>query len=243
MVPIVDRTEEYITAREITARSRGGGGPGAHPAGHYQAARNTRMVGGHSVSRDNRGHVREIRTAHGTEIHRNLRGGREIRSVHNGRVVYGDGRGHGYTQRAYFRDRRGRAYYQRTYVGRDGRMYAHAYRGYYYRGHPYYGYAPAYYYHPAYYAWAYNPWPAPVYYGWGWAGNPWYGNYGYYFAPAPYYPAPALWIADYMIAANLQAAYAAGVAAGAAESRGGRRRRRSSRSCMGQSERDCRHDP
>ncbi len=199
----------------------GRGGPGNHPAGHFQAARNTRMVGGHSVSRDGRGRVREIRTAHGTEIHHDLRGGRSLRTMHNGRVLYGDGHGHGYSQRAYY-NHGGHAYYQRTYYGRDGRMYARAYRGYYWHGHPYYGYAPGYYYHPAFYAYAYNPWPAPVYYGWGWGASPWYGSYGYYFAPAPYYPTPALWIADYMIAANLQAAYAAGQAAGAAEaSQGG----------------------
>jgi hypothetical protein len=167
------------------------------------------------VSRDGRGHVREIRTAHGTEIHRNLRGGRTLRSEHNGRVVYGDGRGHGYSQRAYY-NHGGHAYYQRTYIGRDGRPYARAYRGYYWHGHPYYGYAPAFYYHPAFYGWAYNPWPAPVYWGWGWAGAPWYGYYGAYFTPYPYYASPAFWLTDYLIAANLQAAYAAQAAAASA---------------------------
>ena len=188
-----------------------------HMGGAYHAARTTRVVGGHTVSRDPRGRVREIRTVHGTEIHRNLRGGTTLRTVHNGRIVYGDGRGHGYTQRAYFRDHRGRAYYQRTYIGRDGRVYARAYRGYYWRGHPYYGYAPVYYYHPGYYAWAYRPWPAPVYWSWGWGPSPWYGYYGYYFAPAPYYATPALWLTDFLLAADLQAAYQAGHAAGVAD--------------------------
>ena len=60
---------------------------------------------------------------------------------------------------------------------------------------------------PSYYGWAYNPWAAPVAYGWGWGGSPWYGYYGYYFAPAPVYATPSLWITDYLLAANLQAAY------------------------------------
>ena len=60
-----------------------------------------------------------------------------------------------------------------------------------------------------YYGWAYNPWAAPVYCGWGWGGSPWYGYYGGYFAPYPVYPSAAFWLTDYLIAANLQAAYAA----------------------------------
>ncbi len=51
--------------------------------------------------------------------------------------------------------------------------------------------------------------------GWGWGGTPWYGYYGYYFAPYPVYPSPAFWLTDYIIAANLQAAYAAQAAANA----------------------------
>jgi hypothetical protein len=44
--------------------------------------------------------------------------------------------------------------------------------------------------------------------GWGWGGSPWYGFYGGYFAPYPMYPSAAFWLTDYLIAANLQAAYA-----------------------------------
>jgi hypothetical protein len=83
------------------------------------------------------------------------------------------------------------------------------YAGYYYGGYPYYGYYPSYYYAPAYYGWAYNPWPAPVAYGWGWGGAPWYGYYGYYYQPYPVYPSAYFWLTDYMLAASLQAAYAA----------------------------------
>ena len=54
-----------------------------------------------------------------------------------------------------------------------------------------------------------HPWPAPVYYNWGWGGAPWYGYYGVYYQPYPVYPYAALWLTDYLISANLQAAYAA----------------------------------
>ena len=147
-------------------------------------------------------------------IDHGVHGGRHVVTERNGRRVVGMGHGRGYSERAYY-NHGGRSYYQRTYY-MGGRRYAYAYRGYYYHGARYYGYAPAYYYHPAYYGWAYNPWPAPVYYNWGWAGNPWYGAYGYYYEPYPAYAAAPFWLTDYMISANLQAAYEAGLAEGAA---------------------------
>jgi hypothetical protein len=143
-------------------------------------------------------------------IHRNLGGGRTIVSERNGRTVVNTGRQGGYVQRAYV-NRNGRSYYQRTYVV-GGRSYARVYRGYEYRGYHYYGYVPGYYYHPVFYGWAYNPWVSPVYYGpaaWGWAGTPWFGVYGGFFTPYPVYPSASLWLTDYLLAANLQAAYQA----------------------------------
>ena len=97
------------------------------------------------------------------------------------------------------------------------------YRGYYYHQHRYYGYYPSYWYRPAFYGWAYRPWGAPVYWGvgiggWGW--GPWYGYYGGYFAPYSVYPSAAFWLTDYVIAANLQAAYEARADANAAYDRG-----------------------
>jgi hypothetical protein len=104
---------------------------------------------------------------------------------------------------------------QRTYVY-GGRTYVNVYRGYSWHGGVYYGYMPHYYYGHSFYGWAYAPWGAPVVWGWGWGPAPWYGYNAYYFAPAPVYPYPALWITDYLLAANLQAAYDARVAANAA---------------------------
>jgi hypothetical protein len=147
------------------------------------------------------------------KIEHGVHGGRRIEGTHNGRRVVSYGRHGGYSQRAYYRHG-GREYSQRTYYS-GGRYYAYGYRNYSYGGYAYYGYAPSYYYGPAYYGWAYNPWPAPVVYGWGWGGSPWYGYYGPYFAPYPVYPTAAFWLTDYLIAANLQAAYEAQQDAGA----------------------------
>jgi hypothetical protein len=152
------------------------------------------------------------------QIQHNLRGGRTIVSERSGVRIVTRGGGRGYVQRTYV-TRGGRSYYSRTYYD-HGVYRVGIYRGYYYRGYRYYGYYPGYWYHPAFYGWAFRPWGAPVYWGlgiggWGWGGAPWFGFYGGYFAPYPVYSSPAFWLTDYVIAANLQAAYAAQAAANA----------------------------
>ncbi len=149
------------------------------------------------------------------DINHGIHGGRTIRSERNGRVIMNDGRHGGYVQRAYM-VRGGRSYYARTYV-RDGHAYSRVYRGYDYHGYHYYGYVPGRFYHPGFYGWAYHPWFHPVFYGpavWGWAGAPWFAVYHGWFTPYPVYATAGLWLTDYMIASNLQAAYQAGVEAG-----------------------------
>jgi hypothetical protein len=134
----------------------------------------------------------------------------------NGRKIVATGRHGGYVERPYL-TRGGRSYVQRTYVV-GGNSYVSVYRSYTYGGVVYYGYVPAYYYQPVYYGWAYNPWGAPVVYGpaaWGWAGSPWYGYYPGYFAPYPAYASASEWLTDYLLAANLQVAYAAAAQANA----------------------------
>jgi hypothetical protein len=140
-------------------------------------------------------------------IEHGLHGGRTVVSEHNGARIVTTGKHGGYVQRPYA-VRNGHTYVSRTYVV-NGRSYTQVYRSYYYGGRAYYGYYPAYYYGPAFYGWAYNPWPSPISWGWGWSSDPWYGYYGGYFAPYPVYPTAAFWLTDYLIAANLQAAYAA----------------------------------
>jgi hypothetical protein len=176
------------------------------------------LPGGHvaSVSTRPNGRVATIH-ANGLAINHGVRGGRVIVSEHNGRTIVSEGHHGGYVQRPYL-NRGGRSYYQRTYY-RNGHAYSRAYRGYEYHGGHYYGYVPDHYYHPRYYGWAYHPWSRPVYYSpaaWGWAGSPWYGAYGGFFTPYPVYATASLWLTDYLIASNLQAAYQAGVQAGAA---------------------------
>jgi hypothetical protein len=95
-----------------------------------------------------------------------------------------------------------------------GRSYAVVYRGYAYRGYPYYRPVPAYIYSPAYYGWMVNPWQQPVVYGWGWAGQPWFVAYGGVFTPYQTYPSFNAWMTDYVISSNLQQAYDAGRADG-----------------------------
>jgi len=182
---------------------------GNRPAPGRQVA----LRGGGTASIRPNGQIRSI-NRNGMHIEHGLNGSRRIESTHNGARIVTTGRNSGYVQRAYV-TRGGHAYVSRTVII-DHRAYSRVYRSYPYHGHYYYGYHPGFYYHPAYYGWAYNPWPAPVYYGWGWGGAPWYGYYGGFFAPYPVYPSAAFWLTDYLIAANLQAAYQAQAAANAA---------------------------
>jgi hypothetical protein len=162
------------------------------------------------------GEIRVI-DKNGMHIERNLQGGRTtLNERPDGTRVVTTGKQGGYVQHPYFNragrpyvDLAGHHYYSRTYYD-HGVYRTGVYRGYDYRGRTYYGYYPAYYYRPAFYAWGYNPWPGPVYWGlgaWGWGGAPWYGYYG--FTPYLSYAGPAFWLTDYLLAANLQAAYAA----------------------------------
>ncbi len=151
------------------------------------------------------------------QIQRNVYGERVVVTERNGTRIVTTGAARGYVQHAYL-TRGGRSYYSRTYLDR-GVTQVGVYRGYNYGGRQYYGYYPEYWYHPAFYGWAYTPWSAPIYWnvgagGWGWAGAPWYAYYGGYFAPYPVYASAAFWLTDYLIAADLEAAYAARNAAG-----------------------------
>ena len=180
-----------------------------------------RVVTSHgTVARYNpQGGVRTIHTANGTTVFRTPGGQRQVTTVYrgpngqiNGRVVT-TGTNRGYAERTYYHG--GATYMRRTYVY-GGHTTVAVYRGYGYHGVTYYRYVPPYYYRPAFYGWGYRPWgPAVVYTGWGWYGSPWYRSYGYYFAPYPVYPSAAFWLTDYLIAQNLQAAYAAQAAAAA----------------------------
>ena len=162
---------------------------------------------GHEAKFSSNGRVKEVHAGNMTVTHgpgNMRRSAVENRETHTRMVAEGHGRG--YIEHRY--EYGGHAYYARGYYYHGG-YYRSYYHPYYYGGVQVYGYMPAYYYPTAYYGWAYNPWPAPAPYAWGWGAAPWYGYYGAYFRPYPVYAAPSYWLADYMIAATLQAAYTA----------------------------------
>jgi hypothetical protein len=143
----------------------------------------------------------------GVHVDYGARGTRTISSSLNGAHIVTTGAHQGYVQRPYV-THNGHTYVQRTYVVNHV-AYTAAYRSYRYRGVEYYGYAPRSYYQPAYYGWAYSPWATSIGWSWGWMSTGWYGYYGSYFSPYPVYPSAAYWLTDYLVAADLQAAYAA----------------------------------
>jgi hypothetical protein len=187
--------------------------PNPHP-GH-----DVSLKGGGTAHLSPKGQIRSV-NKNGMHIEHNLHGGRTVVTERNGARVVTVGKHGGYVQRPYM-NRGGHAYYSRTYYD-HGVYRTGVYRDYSYGGHHYYGYYPGSYYRPAFYGWAYAPWPGQVYWdavAWGWNGAPWYGYYG--FTPYHYYAGPAFWLTDYLIAANLQAAYAAAAEAPAAEAPSG----------------------
>ncbi len=178
-------------------------------SGRTLPGRTVTLRGGGSASVRPNGQIRSI-NRNGMHIQHGIYGNRTIVSVHNGVRVVNLGPNRGYVQRPYM-VRGGNSYYSRTYYY-HGAYRTGVYRGYYYGGHRYYGYYPGVWYHPGFYGWGYHPWGVRVYWGlgaWGWGGAPWWGFYGGWFAPYPYYESPAFWLTDYLLAADLQAAYEA----------------------------------
>jgi hypothetical protein len=186
--------------------------PGGHTTtvGHTPAGvRNVSLKGGGSASIRSNGQVRSVDRG-GMHIDHGVNGGRTVVSEHNGVRVVNTGRNGGYVQRAYV-NRGGHSYYSRTYYA-GGSYHTGVYRGYYWGGHAYYGFHAGFWFHPGFYGWGYHPWGAPLYWGvglWGWGGSPWWGFYGGWFTPYPYYAGPAYWLTDYLVAQELQSAYAA----------------------------------
>jgi hypothetical protein len=143
----------------------------------------------------------------GMDIHHGLSGNRRVsveRPDHT-RIVAERG-GRGYVQHPYAFH--GHEFGHRTFYD-HGRAYDRFYGRYPYRGGYLEVYAPARFYPVGFYGYAYAPWAAPVPYAWGWGAAPWYGYYGAYYAPYPVYQAPNYWLADFVIAASLAAAYEA----------------------------------
>jgi hypothetical protein len=168
------------------------------------------MKNGGKAQLDGHGKVREMH-ANGMDIRRGPDGrSRIVRENPDHSRVFAERGGRGYVQHPYRYG--GREFGRRTYYV-NGRAYDRFYGRYEYNHVALDVYAPQVYFAPAFYGWAYNPWAAPVPYAWGWAGNPGALYYGAYFTPYPVYPNASLWLTDYMISTNLQAAYQAQVEA------------------------------
>jgi hypothetical protein len=184
----------------------GGSSFGGHPA--PAGSHETHAANGDAVRTRADGSRSDIHdSAHGMDIHHSLTGNRQVsveRADHS-RIV-ADNHGRGYVQHPYMFH--GHEFGHRTYF-EHGRAYDRFYGRYGWHGAYFDVYAPAAFYPYGFYGYAYAPWAAPVYYGWGWNAAPWYGYYGAFYAPYPVYPAPAFWLADFVIAASLQAAYVA----------------------------------
>jgi len=160
---------------------------------------------------NSRGGVATIHAKNGMTIQQGTNGSRRIESTRaDGARVVSDGHGRGYVEKTFTRG--GRTFASRTYSV-NSHTYTRVYSRTFYGGHYYYRYVPGYYYGPAFYGWAFNPWATPVAFAWGWGYTGWYGYYGAYFGPEPFYAGPSFWLTDYVLAANLQAAYAEQVSA------------------------------
>ena len=164
-----------------------------------------RIAGGGHFDKDDRRHDRD-RDPSRDDRHRDLDDGRRHHEFGS------HGHWHYEERNVSFR---GHEFAHRTYYI-HGVAYSHFYQHYYYRGIAFDVYAPHYYYTPAFYGWAYAPWRVPVAWEWGWAGDPWYRYYGGWFRPYPVYTSPALWLADYLLAQTLEAAYESRIEAAAA---------------------------
>jgi hypothetical protein len=175
---------------------------------HGKLQSKTLPGGGKATTRAN-GQIKSI-DKNGMHIDHNLHGGRKVVSDNKktGTRVASDGKHRGYTQKP-LTTKNGHKYYARTTVD-HGKTSSGVYRGYSYGGHDYYGYQSASYFGGGYYGWAEGGWGGGIGWdaaAWGWDGSPWLGFYG--FNPYAVYAGPAFWLTDYLIAANLQAAYLA----------------------------------
>jgi hypothetical protein len=162
-------------------------------------------------------HARSAQNYHRAMVARSVTGGGGVRPVSRGvRVVrYGNALS-GTVERTI---RPGLV--SRTFVSGGRVLYTHVYQSHVWhhfgRAFAYQRFVPAVRYPAVYYAWALAAWPRPVAYTWGWQVQPWYPMYGILFTPYPVYTSPDLWMTDYIIAQNMQTAYAAQTVAPASQ--------------------------
>jgi hypothetical protein len=198
------RSSSNTSGRRGTSNTSAGRGSSTTSTAHGPFT--TRAVqtrgGAANVTSDPNGRVTSIHTQRGMTIDLGMHGGRviETKLPGGGRLVsVGPARGfveHPIAGRPGF--------VQRTYSA-NGNTFVRVYRTASYQGISYTRYIPGNYFAPRFYGWTQNPWPGRVVYAWGWNSPPWF--FGGYFAPAPYYPTASLWLADFMLAGNLQISF------------------------------------
>jgi hypothetical protein len=186
-------------------------GRNERPRGDSRSAPSNQIVrtrGGGEIHRTNTGAIREVRTPTGAVIRHSPSGVRHVEAIRpGGRIVVANATGRrGYVQRPLVI--RNHSFVQRTYI-LNGVPHARIYRPWTHAGRTFHVYTPTYHYRPAFYSWVYSPWSRPIHYGWGWETRPWYGYYGGYFSPYRTYSSPAFWLADFLIATTLEAAFVA----------------------------------
>jgi len=198
------RTSEARTGPSREARSE----PRPGPERHEPARQVVKVRTGGEIHRAPSGAIREVRTPGGAVIRHAPSGVRHVEAVRpGGLVVVANATGRrGYVQRPLVIHNH--TYVQRTYV-HLGVPHARIYRPWNHGGHLFHIYTPVHFYRPAFYSWCYTPWRRPVRYGWGWDRHPWYGYYGGYFTPYVTYRSPAFWLADFLLATTLEAAFLA----------------------------------
>ena len=216
--PAAPRAARPAAARPAAAPSRSArtsapGGRTQVKNGPGPAHAVTQTPNGAAVHKNASGKVVEVHTANGAVIRHAPSGVRTVALTRpDGKVIVAHG-GNGYVQRPLVSH--GQHFEQRTYV-RHGVSYSRVYRPMHYGGRDYHFYARDHYYRPGFYGWAHTAYAHPYAYRWGYEATPWYGMYGGYYAPYPVYASPAFWLTDFMLAATLEAAYAAGHADGQA---------------------------
>jgi hypothetical protein len=189
--------------RGSSATSAGRGTPATATAHGPFTTRTVQTRGGTAkVTSDPNGRVTSIHTQRGMTINLGMHGGREIETkLPGGARLVSVGPSRGFVEHPVA----GRpGYVQRTYSA-GGNTFVRVYRTASYQGISYSRYIPGNYFAPRFYGWAQSAWPGRVVYAWGWNSPPWF--FGGYFAPTPYYPTASLWLADFLLAGNLQISY------------------------------------
>lgn len=182
--------------------------------GHGPAHLATPLRDGSAIQRDPSGKILEVHASNGAVVWHSPDGVRHFQWERpDGHLIVAHGNG-GYIQRPF--ESRGQPFVQRAYI-HAGIASSRFYRPWAYQDMEYEIYVRSRYHQPAFYAWAGSSFRHPYAYRWGWEGRPWYEHYGAYFRSDPAYASPALWLADFTMAAILESAYLPSEHSGAAE--------------------------